>query len=83
MRISILGAGSIGLATAIKWRAAGHEITFGVRDVQSQSAYEAIGEGFSVLPFQDAMANPEVVLFAVGMGKHDYHRCHQSGEHAH
>ncbi|HAE13957.1 MAG: NAD(P)-binding domain-containing protein [Chitinophagales bacterium] len=65
MRITILGAGNIGMAAAMKWREAGHTITFGVRDVQSQKAYDAVGEGFTVLPFQEAMVDPEVVLFAV------------------
>jgi predicted dinucleotide-binding enzyme len=65
MRITILGAGNIGLATGRKWKQTGHDITFGVRDVQSQNAYDAISEGFRVVPFQESMDNPEVVLFAV------------------
>ncbi len=65
MRITILGAGNIGLAAGTKWKSKGHEITFGVRDPQSQKAWNAINIGAKVLPFQEAMTDAEVVLIAL------------------
>lgn len=68
MRITILGAGNIGLAAGTKWKAKGHEITYGVRDPQSQKAWNAISIGAKVTTFQAAMENAEVVLVALPFG---------------
>lgn len=68
MRITILGAGNIGLAAGTKWKEKGHDITFGVRDPQSQKAWNAISIGAKVLPFQEAAANAEVILIALPFG---------------
>lgn len=65
MHITILGAGNIGLAAGTKWKAKGHDITFGVRDTQSQKAWNAISIGAKVTTFQDAMETAEVVLVAL------------------
>lgn len=65
MKITILGAGNIGLTAGKKWKQVGHDITFGVRDVQSQKAWDAQSEGFIVKPFQEAVQGAEVILFAV------------------
>lgn len=65
MRITILGAGNIGLAAGTKWKAKGHEITFGVRDPQSQKAWNAISIGAKVTDFQTSMADAEVILVAL------------------
>ena len=65
MRITILGAGNIGMAAAMKWREAGHTITFGVRDVQSQKAYDAVGKDSQCCLSRRRWVDPEVVLFAV------------------
>lgn len=65
MRIAILGAGNIGLAAGIKWMAKGHEVVFGVRDTQSQKAWNAINAGAKVIGFQEACDGAEVILIAL------------------
>ncbi len=65
MRITILGAGNIGLAAGTKWMAKGHEITFGVRDPQSQKAWNAISIKAKVTDFQTSMIDAEVILVAL------------------
>ena len=71
MRITILGAGNIGLAAGTKWKAKGHDITFGVRDTQSQKAWNAMNIGAKVTTFQEAVENAEVVLVAIPFGVAD------------
>ena len=71
MRITILGAGNIGLAAGTKWKAKGHDITFGVRDPQSQKAWNAINIGPKVTTFQESMTDAEVVLVAIPFGVAD------------
>jgi len=71
MHITILGAGNIALAAGTKWKAKGHDITFGVRDPQSQKAWNAISIGAKVTTFQESMANAEVVLIALPFGVAD------------
>ena len=71
MRITILGAGNIGLAAGTKWKEKGHIITFGVRDPQSQKAWNAINIGAKVTTFQEAMVDAEVVLLAIPFGVAD------------
>ncbi len=68
MRITIFGAGNIGLAAGTKWKAKGHEVTFGVRDPLSQKAWNAIAMGAKVTTFQEASENAEVVLIALPFG---------------
>ncbi|HMU69111.1 MAG TPA: NAD(P)-binding domain-containing protein [Chitinophagales bacterium] len=71
MHITILGAGNIGLAAGKKWKDKGHSITFGVRDPESQKAWDARNIGAEVKPFQEAMQGAEVVLIAVPFGVTD------------
>lgn len=71
MHITILGAGNIGLAAGTKWKEKGHTITFGVRDPQSQKAWNAMNIGAEVKTFQEAMQGAEVVLIAVPFGVTD------------
>lgn len=65
MRITILGAGNIGLAAGTKWKAKGHQITFGVRDPESQKAWNARNIGADVKTFQESMEGAEAVLIAI------------------
>lgn len=65
MRITIFGAGNIGLATGTRWKEKGHEITFGVRDLQSQKAWNAMQIGARVKAFHEALGDAEVVLIAL------------------
>lgn len=71
MRITILGAGNIGLAAGTKWKAKGHTITFGVRDVESQKAWNARAIGAEVKSFQESIEGAEVVLIAIPFGVAD------------
>lgn len=68
MRITIFGAGNIGLAAGTKWKEKGHEVVFGVRDPQSQKAWNALSIGAKVLPFQEAVEGAEIVLIALPFG---------------
>ena len=68
MRISIFGAGNIGLAAGTKWKEKGHEVVFGVRDPQSQKAWNALSIGAKVLPFQEAIEGADVILIALPFG---------------
>ena len=65
MQITILGAGNIGLAAGTKWKQKGHDVIFGVRDPQSQKAWNALNIGAKVMTFQDALENAEVVMLAL------------------
>lgn len=68
MNITILGAGNIGLATGTKWKQAGHDVIFGVRDPQSQKAWNALNIGAKVMQFQQAIENAEIVFIALPFG---------------
>jgi predicted dinucleotide-binding enzyme len=68
MRITIFGAGNIGLAAGTKWKEKGHEVIFGVRDPQSQKAWNALSIGAKVLPFQDAIEGADIILIALPFG---------------
>ena len=60
MRIAVIGTGNIGGALGTKWRAAGHDVTFGGR------AASADGPGGApVVAVPDALADADVVLLAV------------------
>jgi hypothetical protein len=68
MKITILGAGNIGLAAGTRWTQAGHEVVFGVRDPQSQKAWNALNIGARVMSFQDALADAQIVMMALPFG---------------
>src|SRR5260370_38184648 len=67
-RIAVLGAGKVGGTLGKKWLAAGHEVTFGVRDPGSsrhQSLQTESGTPLGVRTLDQALENAEVVLFAI------------------
>jgi predicted dinucleotide-binding enzyme len=65
MRIGIIGAGSVGGTLGRGWAGAGHEVTFGVRDLASPKAAElAQGTSAKVASVAGAAAFGEVVVFA-------------------
>src|SRR5258708_19947558 len=67
-RIAVLGAGKVGGTLGKKWLAAGHEVTFGVRDPGSsrlQSLETESGTPLVVRTLAQALENAEVVLFAI------------------
>ena len=68
MQITILGSGNIGGSIGQKWAASGHQVVFGVRDIQSDKVANLLSviEGEAqVVPLQGAIADADVVLFAI------------------
>src|SRR5258708_10998920 len=67
-RIAVLGAGKVGGTLGKKWLAAGHEVTFGVRDPGSsrhQSLQTESGTPLVVRTLDQAVEDAEVVRFAI------------------
>jgi predicted dinucleotide-binding enzyme len=65
VNIGILGAGNIGGTLGKKLAAAGHSVTFGVRDPASPKAKEAIGAGIPITTVREAATGADVVVIAV------------------
>lgn len=64
MRIAIIGAGNVGKTLGRRWATAGHEVTFGVRDPNSEKSQELANSGTSVGSLAYAAAFGDVVVFA-------------------
>jgi predicted dinucleotide-binding enzyme len=64
MKIAIIGAGSVGRALGGGWRAAGHEVVYALRDLKSDSARSAAGEGFEIVPLNSA-ADADVTILSL------------------
>ena len=64
MRIAVLGMGNVGSTLGRRWRDAGHQVTFGVRDPAEKKA-EAEKINAAVASVPEAAAGAEVVLLAV------------------
>jgi 8-hydroxy-5-deazaflavin:NADPH oxidoreductase len=62
MQIAIIGAGNVGKALATGWIAAGHHLTFGVRDPQPPPADGPAGAAYASVG--DAARRAEVVVLA-------------------
>ncbi|HUB14843.1 MAG TPA: NAD(P)-binding domain-containing protein [Acetobacteraceae bacterium] len=62
MQIAIVGAGNVGKALATGWIAAGHQVTFGVRDPQSPPQEGPSGAGYASVA--DAAKAAAVVVLA-------------------
>lgn len=60
MRIAVIGTGKIGGSLGAKWRAAGHNVSFGGRTASGDGP-----GGAPVVPIADALADADVVLMAV------------------
>ncbi len=67
MKIAIIGAGNIGRAVGRQWQAAGHTVTFGVRDLERAQAQPDLA-GAAVATVAAAVAASAVVLVAVPSG---------------
>ncbi len=68
MKIAVLGAGNIGGTIGKKWGNAGHEIIFGVRDVNSPKVHALLAEiktGAVTAPVAEAATSAEVILLAI------------------
>ena len=60
MKIAVIGKGNIGGTLGSRWRAAGHDVTYGARDGSGEGPGGAPVRGIG-----DALASAEVVLLAV------------------
>ena len=68
IRVAVLGAGHIGGTLGRKWVAAGHDVTFGVRDprdAKAQALRAELGEGAKIGTMDEALASGDVVLMAI------------------
>jgi predicted dinucleotide-binding enzyme len=68
MKVAVLGSGNVGGTLGKKWAIAGHEVVFGVRDVNSpraQALLETGASNFSLQAIGQAISFGEVVVFAV------------------
>ncbi|WP_405091257.1 NAD(P)-binding domain-containing protein [Micromonospora sp. NBC_01392] len=59
MRLAVLGAGGVGRAVGAAWRAAGHDVTFGVRDADRHRDLPGVA------PIEAAVDGAAAVLVAV------------------
>jgi predicted dinucleotide-binding enzyme len=67
MNIAILGAGNVGGALGAALVGAGHQVTFGVRDPDSERCRTALSlaPGARALPAADALRAADVIMFAL------------------
>jgi 8-hydroxy-5-deazaflavin:NADPH oxidoreductase len=67
MKITILGAGNIGGTLGGKWVQAGHQVLFGVRDLQSVKTISALeqAQGAKAADVSSAIRDSRVILFSV------------------
>jgi predicted dinucleotide-binding enzyme len=67
MKIAILGAGNIGGTLGGKWATAGHDILFGVRDVNSPKTNSVLGQakGAKARDVSIAIRESELILFSI------------------
>lgn len=67
MKIGIIGAGDVGGTLGKRWRQKGHEIMFGVRNLQSPKIQKLIqnDKNFKVGDIREATAFGDVIVFAI------------------
>lgn len=67
MKVAILGAGNVGGSLGAALTAAGHEVTFGVRDPDSEKCHRALARapGAQALASADAVRDADVIVFAL------------------
>ena len=67
MKIGIFGAGDVGGTLGKRWRQKGHEIMFGVRNLQSRNIQKLIqmDENFKVGDIREASTFGDVIVFAI------------------
>lgn len=64
MKITIIGAGNVGRALGTRWAAAGHAITYGVRDPQSPKLADVDRANFAIASGASSVAGADAVLLA-------------------
>lgn len=65
MNIAIVGSGRVGQALGGAWKAAGHAVTFGMREPQGEKAGQLRAGGFAVAAPAEAAKGAEAILLAV------------------
>ncbi len=68
MKIAVIGTGNVGGNLGRLWAAGGHEISFGVRDVQAEKVQDLLrksGPTAKATAVSDAVVDAEVVVLAV------------------
>ncbi len=65
MKISVIGAGHVGKALALRWTETGHEVCVGVRDPESPKRNPLRAAGLKLLPIEESVRRSEVVVLAV------------------
>lgn len=74
IRVAVLGAGNIGGTLGRKWVAAGHDVTFGMRDprdARAQALRAEVGERAKIGSLDEALASGDVVVMALPGGAMD------------
>jgi 8-hydroxy-5-deazaflavin:NADPH oxidoreductase len=68
MRIGVIGSGNVGGTLGRRWSEVGHEVIFGLRDLQSQKAKDLLKsstKNLSAATVREAVARSEVVILSV------------------
>jgi predicted dinucleotide-binding enzyme len=65
MRIAIVGSGKVGRALGSAWKAAGHGVTYAMREPSGEKARALAAEGFGVAGLGEAAREAEIILLAV------------------
>lgn len=67
MRVTVLGAGSVGVNLAVRFAELGHRVTFGARDVASPKVVAALGRvpGAVAVDLPDSVADADLAVLAV------------------
>ncbi len=65
MKIAVIGCGNVGSTLGSRWAANGHEVIFGVRDINKENVQKVISEtGATAKAIKDAVAESDVVVYA-------------------
>lgn len=65
MKIAVIGCGNVGSTLGKRWAANGHEVIFGVRDIQKENVQKALSEtNAQAKSIKDAVSAAEVVVYA-------------------
>ena len=66
MKITVLGTGNVGRTLGTKWAAAGHDVTFGVRDVTAAKVHSILAETTTkAASIAESIAISDVIVLAI------------------
>ena len=78
MKISVIGAGNVGITLGKKWAQAGHQLWFGVRNPEDYK-YNELSQNSHVCAISEALAAGDVILLALpGLDVTDFAYAHGS-----